>query len=182
MRVNLSECFSLIPPSPVVLVSTLSKEGIPNLAPFGMFMPVSSNPPLMALGIAETRDTFRNIMDTKEFVVAVPDPQLCQKIEDAGTRFPPQVNEFEEVGFTPAKSSVIRASRVAECQSNLECTLEWHKQAGDHWVVVGRVVAADINEGLYQKGKTRLNLNPVYHAGSEVYARRGPLIKVQSHN
>lgn len=50
----------LIPPTPVVLVSTLYGE-VKNVAPFGMFMPVSSNPPMVALGIRQIRDTFKNI-------------------------------------------------------------------------------------------------------------------------
>ena len=74
------------------------------------------------------------------------------------------------------RSEVVKPFRVKECQSNLECVLEWTKRAGDHYVVVGRVVAASIEDGVPGEEVSRLALDPIYHVGERQYTSRGPLL------
>lgn len=164
-----------IPPMGVVLVSTLNGD-VANLAPFGMFMPISGSPPMIALGVSERRDTFRNIVDTGEFVVAVPSPEQVEVIRTCAIAFPPNVSEFEKAKVTPEPSKVVRPYRVKECQTNLECKLLWMKEAGDHHVVVGEIVAAAVKDELYSPDWDRRQLRPVYFAGGDSYFRRGGLI------
>ena len=175
MEIEPEKYIRMIAPPPVVLVSTLYKK-TKNVAPMGMNMPVSSHPPLLALGIRETRDTVKNIKDTGEFVVGIPGPNLVKEIDITGEKYPRDVSEFEKAGLTPVKSRIVKPFRIGECQVNLECKLEWLKQAGDHHIIVGRVVAAEIKNEIYRTG-TRGDLDPVYHVASRVYARRGPIIK-----
>jgi flavin reductase (DIM6/NTAB) family NADH-FMN oxidoreductase RutF len=165
----------VIPPTAVVLVSTLYGE-VKNVAPFGMFMPVSFDPPLVALGIRKTRDTFKNIQDTGEFVIGIPGPELVEQIEIAGRALPRDVSEFERAGLTPLTSRAVKPCRIRECQAHLECRLVWAKEAGDHHIVVGEVVAASVRDQISQTG-SRADLDPVYHVGVQLYARRGALIE-----
>jgi flavin reductase (DIM6/NTAB) family NADH-FMN oxidoreductase RutF len=165
----------LVPPTPVVLVSTLY-GGVKNVAPFGMFMPVSSNPPIVALGIRDTRDTFKNIQDSGEFVIGIPGPELVAKIEVAGEAFPRDVSEFEKAGLTAVPSRVVKPYRIKECQAHLECRLVWAKEAGDHFIVAGEVVAASLRDDVHQTGR-RADLEPVFHVDNRLYARRGALIE-----
>ncbi|MFQ5952506.1 MAG: flavin reductase family protein [Candidatus Omnitrophota bacterium] len=177
MEIKPEEYRKIIPPPPVVLVSTLYGE-VKNLAPFGMNMPVSFNPPLYAVGVSGSRDTYKNISETGEFVIAVPGPELVEAINLTGESFPREVSEFEEAGLTPVKSAVVKPFRVKECQSNFECKLEWAKQAGDHYIVVGRVVSAWIDDKIYAEDLSRLLIDPVYHVSSKKseYAGKGPLL------
>ncbi len=178
MEIDPEDFISAIAPPPVVLVSTLYGE-VKNVAPFGMNMPVSHNPPLLALGIGGKKDTLLNIRDTGEFVVAYPTPDLVKKIDLTAKPYPRDVGEFEEAGLTSVESKIVKPFRVKECQTNLECRLEWIKNAGDHEVVVGRVVAACITDDIYTGNLSRASLDPVYHAGSDEaeYARKGSLVK-----
>jgi flavin reductase (DIM6/NTAB) family NADH-FMN oxidoreductase RutF len=73
------------------------------------------------------------------------------------------------------KSRIVKPFRIKECQSNFECKLEWMKEAGDHYVVIGRVVAADIRDNVNRTG-TREDINPVYYVVRHVYARKGSTI------
>lgn len=175
MKVSPEDYLKLIPPPPVVLVSTLHGD-VKNVAPFGMNMPISFNPPLYAIGVGTTRDTYQNILDAEEFVVAVPGPELAEQIDIAATSFPRDVSEFEKAGLTPVKSEIVRPFGVKECQSNLECKLEWVKQAGDHYIVVGRVVAASIDDDICKGEPSRLALNPIYNVMTGKYATKGPLL------
>ena len=100
MKIEPREYMKIIPPPPVVLVSTLYGE-VRNVAPFGMNMPISSDPPLYAIGVRETRDTYSNILEIEEFVVAVPGPDLVEQIAATAEALPRDVSEFERAGFTP---------------------------------------------------------------------------------
>lgn len=177
MKIKPDKYSKVLPPPPVVLISTLYGD-VKNLAPYGMNMPISFDPPLFAFGVRDTRDTFKNILDNGEFVVAVPGPKLIRVIDITAESFPREVSEFEEAGLTPVESEVVRPYSVGECQSNLECRLEWLKQAGDHFIVVGKVVAANIHDSIYKEDLSRILIDPIYHVGSSEaeYAGKGPLL------
>lgn len=177
MKVDPQEYMRIIPALPVVLISTLHGD-VKNLAPFGMDMPISSDPPLYAIGVRTTRDTYKNIVDNREFVVAVPGPGLTKKIEITAESFPNNVSEFDKAGLTPVKSKMVKPFGVKECQANFECRLEWMKQAGDHYIMVGRVVAADIDDEIYEEDLSRGLINPVYYLGAKEaqYCGKGALI------
>jgi flavin reductase (DIM6/NTAB) family NADH-FMN oxidoreductase RutF len=69
---------TLIVPRPIAFVSTLSREGIPNLAPFSYFMVGGANPPSLMFSPTTTqggqeKDTLRNCRETGEFVVNLVD-------------------------------------------------------------------------------------------------------------
>jgi len=150
---------------PVYLVSTISTEGIPNVAPYGMVMPVCHKPLMYCLGTAHDRDTYRNILATGEFVLNVPSADLFGEINITATPFPPEISEFEKAGLTPINSIKVKPPRVAECRSHLECKVEWMKDAGDRTLVVGRVVALSLDKGLYMKrlSKQKGLMNPVFY-------------------
>ena len=178
MKVKPEEYMRIIPPPPVVLVSTLYGD-VKNLAPFGMNMPISSAPPLYAIGVRTSRDTYKNILKTKEFVVAVPGPDLIKKINKTAKAFPREISEFEKAELTPLGSEVVKPFGVKECQANFECRFEWIKQAGDHYIIVGRVVAVSIDNRIHKEVLSRLIIAPVYHIGAGKkgeYAGKGQLL------
>ena len=177
MEIQPEDYIKIIAPPPVVLVSSMYHE-VKNIAPFGMVMPISHNPPMIALGIFELWDTFKNIIDTKDFVVAYPSHDQVEQIEIAAKRWPRNVSEFDKAGLTPIPSKFVQSFRVKECQVNLECQLEWHKPAGDHQVVVGKIVAAEIADELWDEALSRAIIDPVYDAGGtkQLYARKGDII------
>lgn len=178
MEVQPEDYIRIIAPPPLILVSTLYNE-VKNVAPFGMVMPISHNPPMIALGIFEHWDTFKNIIDTEDFVVAYPSPDLVKQIEIAAKRWPRNISEFDKAGLIPMRSKLVKSFRVKECQVNLECQLEWCKPAGDHHIVVGRIVVADIVDALWEDELFRGILDPVYDSGGkeQLYSKKGELLK-----
>jgi flavin reductase (DIM6/NTAB) family NADH-FMN oxidoreductase RutF len=68
---------SFVGPRPIALVTSLSPEGINNAAPMSFFNVFAQTPPLLILGLQNRpsgahKDTTRNILETKEFVVNLP--------------------------------------------------------------------------------------------------------------
>ena len=155
----------LTQPSGVVLVSTVDKQGTRNLAPYGMYMPCSVEPPRLALGILPSSDTFRNIVDTEQFVVGVPSELIVPQIYQAGSPYKEDVDEFLETGLTSYSSTLVTPPCIHECIVNMECQLFLHQEVGDHFVVVGSVVAADIDSEVYSSDPVVLRsaLPRVYH-------------------
>ncbi|MDW8467053.1 MAG: flavin reductase [Chloroherpetonaceae bacterium] len=70
-------------PRPIAWVSTVSKDGIDNLAPFSFFTVASANPPVLCFApaiksdvvgsrtVGVPKDTLINVRETGEFVVNV---------------------------------------------------------------------------------------------------------------
>lgn len=172
MRISLDKLYEVWPPFPVVLVSTLSKAGVPDVAPYGMNMPISFKPPIVVLGIMRSRKTYRNIVNTKEFVVNVPTDKLVDKINRAAWLCPSRVNKFKKVGLTQTPSVKVKAPSVKECKVHFECQLDWLRTAGDHDIIVGRVVAITVDKDLAKAPleKVKPKMKPIFYGAKRYYA------------
>src|ERR1051326_7999433 len=106
-----------IAPRPICFASTISKEGVPNLAPFSFFNIFSSNPPVAVFSPAYSgrtgapKDTLLNVKEIPECVINVVNYNMVQQTSLASSPFPKEVNEFEKAGFTPVKSELVRPFR-----------------------------------------------------------------------
>lgn len=151
-------------PRPIAFVSTISRDGIPNLAPFSFFNAVCSKPPTLLFcpsrrGMdSAKKDTLRNIEETGEFVVNVVTEELVQAMNQTSAEYPADINEFEESGLTPAPSVLIRTPRVSESPINMECRLHQIVEIGDGSVgsgavVIGTIVKFHFHEDVYANGK-----------------------------
>ncbi len=131
-------------PRPIAWVSTLSAEGVANLAPHSFFTVASAAPPVIAFTSVGTKDSLRNIRATGEFVVCVATAALHRQVNETGARFPPEVDELAHVGLAAEPSVAVRPARVANSPVALECVLEGERSFGSDpgasVMVFGRVV------------------------------------------
>ncbi len=141
---------SALAPRPVVLVTTLSADGVLNVAPFSMVMPLSMDPPLLAVGISPRGDggvkaTLANIMETGEFVVNTASQALLQAAVAASLDGPPAPG-----GFPALPGEVVRPPRLIGALAQLECRLvEILKPGGSTTsLVVGRIERAHFGDTL----------------------------------
>lgn len=107
-RENYKFLIGSIIPRPVAFVTSLSEEGVLNGAPFSYFNIVSSNPPMISLSIqrfaGSQKDTARNILNSKEFVVHIVDEQNVEKINLTAASLPPSQSEVQLAELTPVES------------------------------------------------------------------------------
>ena len=161
--------FWLYPPVPVFLVSTIDSRGRPNVAPHSELLRPVTNKPLLVVGINPKHDTYKNILETKEFVVGVASEKLIEAICISGKPFPRGVSEFKLAGLTPVQAKRVKPPLVGECLANYECKLQkiFPLQPELH-LVVGKVVHASARPGLLRKSKesTRESLPALYHVGA----------------
>ena len=163
--------------NPVVLVSTRSPQGVDNVAPYGMCMPISSRPPLFAIGVHPARQTYRYIEESGEFAINLLTPDLKEACVKTAKGIPPEESEFDLAGLSRVEASEISVALVAESPANMECRLHWMKQAGDHDIVVGELVAVWVNEEMYHEDTTtmRLKMDGLYHIGEKYFGRGRPV-------
>ena len=117
-----------IVPRPIAFVSTSTKGGIRNLAPFSFFTVVSADPPVicfssMVRSDGSQKDTLRNIQATGEFVVNIVSEDIIEKMNICSGDYTRDIDEFTVSGLTPIASEIVAPVRVKECRIQMECTL-----------------------------------------------------------
>ena len=113
-------------PRPIGFVSTLSPDGVRNLAPFSFFNAVCGEPPMIYISTSNReprKDTYVNAKATGEFVVNIVSEEIAGQMNLASGEYRYGVDEFAISGLTAAPSDVVRPPRVAEAHVNLECRL-----------------------------------------------------------
>ena len=147
-----------IVPRPIALVSTVDEAGVRNLAPFSYFTACSANPPVVVFCPvmrplpAGAKDTLRNIMATREFVVNIVSEEFAEGMNATAAQVSPDVDEFELSGLTPIPSDLVKPARVAESHIHMECRLRQvvhvSDQPGGGSLVLGEVLRFHVREDL----------------------------------
>jgi flavin reductase (DIM6/NTAB) family NADH-FMN oxidoreductase RutF len=147
-----------IVPRPIALVSTVDEAGVRNLAPFSYFTACSANPPVVVFCPvmrplpAGVKDTLRNIMATREFVVNIVSEEFAEGMNATAAQVSPDVDEFELSGLTPIPSDLVKPARVAESHIHMECRLRQvvhvSDQPGGGSLVLGEVLRFHVREDL----------------------------------
>ena len=148
---------SCVVPRPIGWISTVSPEGVHNLAPYSQFQNLNFDPAYVMFSAGQTttgarKDTVANIEATGEFVYNMATYDLRDAVNRSAQEVSPEVDEFELAGLTKAPSIRVKPCRVAESPVQFEC--RYHqtlrlagngpKNATD--VVIGRVVLVHIKD------------------------------------
>ena len=146
MELTGSKFYRILAPRPVVLVSTVNRGGVSNAAPFSFVMPVSVDPPLVAIASQPAHDTVKNIEETGEFVINIAPEEIIGQLWACSKKYPEGVSEIKETGLTEMLSKEVRAPRIKECIGWFECKVEFRQEAGDHVVIIGRVLKVEVKD------------------------------------
>ena len=144
----------LVVPRPIALVTSSSKEGHENAAPFSFFNVMSEEPPIVVLGIGVSasggaKDTTNNIRDTGEFVVNLVDEDLAQAMNVTAVDFPPEMSELDAARLTLVPSLKVKPGRIAESPVSLECKRYVTLQPGpERYIILGEVLLLHVRDGL----------------------------------
>ncbi len=151
-----------VAPRPIALVSTLSLDGQRNLAPFSFFNAFGSNPPVVVFSPARrgrdgsVKDTYNNLIGTRECVIHAVTYSMVQQVSLASTEYPTGTDEFIKAGLTPVASEKVKPFRVAESPFQMECILRQMINVGDGPgsgnLAVCEVVLFHVAEDLFSDG------------------------------
>jgi flavin reductase (DIM6/NTAB) family NADH-FMN oxidoreductase RutF len=159
------------PSACLVTITTVDTRGRINAASFGTCVRVCHDPVFIAFTVGAPKDTCNNVLATGEFVVNVPpfEREILEKVRVCGLEFPTGVNELEKAGLTGIASKLVKAPRIAEYRSHFECQVEWTKLWLHRVMVVGKVVAASVDEGCVDGNGYVVwdKLKPAHYCGHE---------------
>ena len=170
----------VVVPRPIAFVSSVSADGIVNLAPFSFFNAMAYDPATIVLGISRSagwkaKDTLANIEATGEFVVSVVVDDIAEAMNSTAAEFPADVDEFEIADLTQKPADLVSAPLVAESPVNMECKLNQIVEIGDgtnHGIVVGEILLMHVRDDIINGHRiNHQRLKPVGRLAGNMYCK-----------
>jgi len=156
---------AIVAPRPIGWVSTLSADGVPNLAPYSFFNLFNYTPPLIGFSSMGWKDSVANIAATGEFVWNLVSRVLGEAMNATAANVAADVDEFALAGLETLASLHVKPPRVAASRAQFECKVtqivRLETKEGrelDQWLVLGEAVAihidpAMLDDGVYQTAR-----------------------------
>jgi flavin reductase (DIM6/NTAB) family NADH-FMN oxidoreductase RutF len=170
-------------PRPIALVTTVGRHGL-NAGAFSFYNAIGADPPMLMFSVGRrsnvVKDTVRNIVETREFVVHIVDFATRDKMNICGIDFGPGVNEIEEADFRTAASVRVRPPRLVECPIQMECRLMHITTLGHYDVVFGEVLLFHFRRDVIDQHRhiDVARVDPLGRLGADVYVRATDLIRM----
>lgn len=168
---------AIVAPRPIGWITSMSKAGEINLAPYSFFNGTSTRPPTVMFSSEGRKHTVSFIEETGEFVCSLATFAMRDQMNESSAPYPRGVNEMEAVGLKGAPSRLVRPPRVATSPCALEC--KWLKtvtltdidgrEIGNH-VVFGQVVGIYVDDRFLKDGLLdTAAMQPIARAGYHEY-------------
>lgn len=168
---------AIVVPRPIGWISTVSPQGIANLAPYSFFNAISDDPHYVAFSAGTGKHSPLNAEATGEFAVNLATWDLRERMNISSANVGPEVDEFDLAGLTRADCRMIRAPRVAESPACLECRTQQIVPLADdaggfpYQLVIGRVVGIHIDDRFIHDGRVdTAAMQPIARMGYSEYA------------
>jgi flavin reductase (DIM6/NTAB) family NADH-FMN oxidoreductase RutF len=174
---------ALVVPRPIGWITTISADGIVNLAPFSFFNLLSYDPPFVLFsaggheGDGGKKDTVLNVEATGEFVYNMATWSQRDQMNATAMIIDRRVDEMAAAGLEALPSRLVRPPRVKGSPVHFECRLHQvialpdRRSPESHHVVIGQVVAVHIDDAaLTADGRVdTLKLRPIARLGYKDY-------------
>ena len=169
---------ALIAPRPVGWISSQSRTGALNLAPYSFFNAFSSAPPIIGFSSEQKKDSVSFIEETGEFTWSMATYALRNEMNLTGASLPRGSSEFDYAGLETAPSQFVRPPRVAKSPAALECKVteiirlkDLDGESTNNFLVLGQVVGVYIDDAYVQNGQfNTAQAAPIARCGYSDYA------------
>lgn len=169
---------AIVAPRPIGWITSMSKSGAINLAPYSYFNGINSRPPAVMFSSEGVKDSLSFIEETGEFVCNLATWDLRDRMNATSAPFPRGMNEMEKVGLEAAPSRMVKPPRVAASPCALECKLlqivhldDLDGQPLGCHVVFGQVVGVHIDDRFIKDGLLdTVAMKPIARCGYHNYA------------
>ena len=169
---------TIVIPRPIGWISTLSADGVANLAPYSFFNGIAYDPPQVMFAATGNhpfgglKDAVLDAQTTGEFTVNIATWELREQMNASSVPAPREVDEFEYAGLTKADGTLVRCPCVAESPVHLECrhikslSMLSNDPEEPNTVVFGQVIGVHIEDRVLSNGRVDwLKLRPVGRLG-----------------
>jgi flavin reductase (DIM6/NTAB) family NADH-FMN oxidoreductase RutF len=166
-------------PRPIGFISSISTEGLVNLAPFSFFNAICGEPPMVMfcpMNRRPPKDTLLNVKATGEFVANIVSHEIAQAMNLTSGDYASEVNEFDVCGLTPMPSQMVKPPYVKESPVSMECKVHHIIEVSDKpWggtVIIGEVLLFHVRDNIIDKDMfiDPDKLDPVARMGGPSYS------------
>lgn len=168
---DLNISYRLLNHGPVVLVSSLFK-GRAGITPIAWNMPISDDPPMVALEVWEGHFIYKAIMETGDFVINIPSSDMAETVRKLGGVSGSKIDKFKEYGLEAEPSKAVKSPRLKTAMAVMECKLHKDKRVLDEYnIVIGDVKYAEAEASAFsdrwlpEKG----GLKTLHHLGDRIF-------------
>ncbi|TDP60885.1 flavin reductase family protein [Flavobacterium dankookense] len=177
-------------PRPIGWISSISEDGINNLAPFSYFNMLGDDPPHVMFSTRrdndKNKDTLNNVLATKQFVVNMVTEDTVEQMNTTSQSIPADESEFDLANLRPIPSIKVKPMRVKESKIHFECELVHHyflegHQQGGACVVIGRIVMMHFDDQVLLEDY-KINLEtykPVSRLAGSNYSKIGEIFSIK---
>ncbi len=156
---------------PTVVITTVSRNGIPNAAPFSFNSPVATRPsPLFGFESNVNHDTWRNVKENGEFVVNLVGKDFGSLMEIMEKDFPYEVSEIKECGLTETKANQVKPPRIKEAYGWIECRMVQHVVLSERAVwVIGEILEVEVKDEAFDEAVNVEKIEPLNHIWGDIF-------------
>ncbi|MBM3212363.1 flavin reductase family protein [Candidatus Poribacteria bacterium] len=140
--------FRPVYPTPAALITSIDKNGKPNIITLGEVAMVSLRPTRISIGMRPATYSNGLVKESGEFVVNFPTAEIVDKVDLCGTRSGRDTDKFAETGFTTEPAIHIKTPLIKECPVNLECKVIGMLALGSHDLFIGDVLIMHVEENI----------------------------------
>jgi len=162
---------SLLITHPVLLLS--SRQGRNGtLSPLVWYMPVSADPPMLALSLKPSAMSYHYIRESGDFILAVPDEKLLKAVHFCGVHSGRDVDKFSHLNLTTARGRAVSPLAVTNCLANIECRVRDIHPGGNRPLITGEVLSLSADPAYYDGGYNGgwlPHARLVYYLGGNLY-------------
>lgn len=172
ISIDLSRATRLLQPGCLALV-TAKHKGKANVMAAAWVMPVSNDPPMVAVAVHPARFTHDLIQKSGEFALNIPARPLAEQVKKIGELSGENVDKFVQTKLNLYKAKQVGAPLIVECIGHLECAVIEAVRAGNHTLFLAEIVAASAEETAFDGERWSLadeEVKPLHHLGGNVFA------------
>ncbi|HET6433829.1 flavin reductase family protein [Dyella sp.] len=148
---------STVTPRPIAWVSTVSKAGVSNLAPYSFFQVVCDEPPTLMLSVGRLpdgrlKDSLVNARDSGQLIIHLVSQPLAESMNATAATLPHDVSEIDQLGLSTVAGDRVAVPRLRAAPVAFECEVAEIKPypAHDprHFLIFARVLLAHVDDAM----------------------------------
>ncbi|MFZ6006686.1 MAG: flavin reductase family protein [Nitrospirota bacterium] len=147
-----SDIYHLMHPKMAFFLTSIAKDGKPNVMACAWATPVSEEPPIVVVCVSKESYTAELIRQTKEFVINIPTKKLLKALWICGKTSGRDTDKFKKAGLKYSKAKSVKSPVIDECIGHIECKLWKAVDAGECYAFFGKVISAYADDKYMKKG------------------------------
>ena len=165
---------------PVALVTTHDR-GADNVLPVAWHMPLSLVPPLVGIGLEQSRHSLDMIRASEQFALNIPTRTLLHHVQYLGAYSGEEIDKLEATQLELFAASHIDAPLIQGCAAWIECELREVLPLGDHELCIGLVVAVHVDPAAFDERwlLSGDEHSPLHYLGGNEYAQLGHALQAR---